>query len=112
MLPIAGEPDWVDVLAILFPAIALAVGGYLLLQRGKNRKARGAGSMMIALAAGAFGAFAIVGYAFPALEDFRSTDPTWPNLLGIAVLWGIPVGALVLAFRALWSGMRSDNRRS
>ena len=112
MLPIAGEPDWVDVLAILLPPIALAVGGYLLLRQGKGTKARTAGSIMIAVVAAMFGAFGIVAYALPALEDMRYTDPVWENLLGILVLWIIPVGALVLAFRALWSGLRSDNRHS
>jgi len=107
MLPIAGEPDWVDVLAILLPPIALAVGGYLLLRKGKGAKARGAGSIMIAVIAAMVGAFGIVAYAIPSFGDFRNPGVSLRTaVIGNLIVWAICLGALALSFRALWSGSR------
>ena len=107
MLPIAGEPDWVDVLAILLPPIALAVGGYLLLRKGKGVKSRTAGTIMIAVVAAMFGAFGILAYAIPTLDDLRNPAVSMrAAVLDNLIVWTICLGALALALRAIWHGVR------
>ncbi len=107
MLPIAGEPDWVDALVLLLIPIALVVGGYLLLRKGKGTKSRGAGSIIIAVVAAMFGAFGMVAYAIPALDDFRNPGVQFGTaVLGNLVIWTICLGALALAFRAVWPEFR------
>ena len=104
MLPIAGEPDWVDLLAIVFLPVALVVGGYLLLRKGKGTTSRRAGSIMIAVVASIFGAFGLAAYAIPALDDFRNPGVQFGTaFVGNLVIWTICLGALALAFRAVWS---------
>jgi hypothetical protein len=105
MLPIAGEPDWVDTLVLLGIPLALVVIGYLLLKRSRHVSVRRFGALLVSLVAVVFGAFAIMGYAIPALDDFRNPQVSFYVALASNVItWSICLGMLALAGRVAWDG--------
>jgi hypothetical protein len=105
---LANEPVWVDALVLLLTPVALVVGGYLLLRRGNGTKSRMVGCIMIAVVAAMFGAFGLAAYAIPGLDDFRNPGVSFQTaLVGNPIMWTICLGALALAFRAVWSEFRN-----
>ncbi len=113
MLPIAGEPDFVDVLALLLVPLLLVVTGYLLFRKSKSARVRLTGSIMISAVVSLFGCFGLLAYAIPGLDDFSNPAvPLYMALVGNLIVWGISLGAFGLAFHALWSGIRGQRRHS
>ena len=113
MLPIAGESDFVDVLALLLVPLALVMTGYLIFRKSKSAGVRLTGSIMISAVTFMYGCLGLLDFAIPGLDDFKNPAvPLYMALAGNLILWGIPVGALGLAFHALWSGIRGQRRHS
>lgn len=111
MLPIAGEPDFVDVLALLLFPVLLVITGYLIFRKSKSAGVRLTGSIMIFGVTSIFGFCGLMAYAIPALDDFSNPAvPLYIALIGNLILWGICLGAFGLAFHAIWSGIRAGQR--
>ena len=107
MLPIAGEPDWVDVVVLLGIPLALVIIGYLLLKRSRHVTIRRVGALFVSLVVAVFVAFWITAYAIPSLDDFRNPQVEFYSALIVNVFdWSICLAMLALAGRAAWHGFR------
>ena len=111
MLPIAGEPDWLDVFVLVVVPVSLVIAGYLLLRRAKSPRYRRVGAIFISVIAAGFGTFGIIAYAVPALDDFRNPNVQFRfALVGNLVLWSICLGVLLLAFRTAWRAIEDGKK--
>jgi hypothetical protein len=97
-----------EILILVFP-IALAVCAYLIAWRGKRQSIRKLGSIVVACLAAFFGWIGTFWYAIPALDDFhRALVPLSSAILGNVIIWGMCIGAWMIAVRCAWFALRKN----
>ena len=97
-----------EILILVLP-IALAVCAYLIAWRGKRQSIRKLGSIVVACLAAFFGWIGTFWYAIPALHDFhRTLVPLSSAILGNVIIWGLSIGAWVIAVRCAWFALRKN----
>jgi len=94
---------------ILIGLVSVVIGGYVLAWRGNRSFVRRGAACIVALLSALAGAVGLIGYAIPALKDFRNSEVSFGTaFLGNLLIWAISIGALVVATRFVNRALRSE----